>query len=135
MFTRLQAVPNQIPGPGSLAASIMSHSRAQASDLQRQKDALKMTCAGPGVPRQRRAQASENYTSQIRDNLYQMETRSRKSTAIQHPKELFNLKEKTDSILATHRSQRTSDLYTMLGLNLSGSVQAGDPVSGSLAAH
>lgn len=64
-----------------------------------------------------------------------METRSRKSTAIQHPKELFNLKEKTDSILATHRSKRTSDLYTMLGLNLSGSVQAGDPVSGSLAAH
>lgn len=63
MFARLQAVPNQLPGPGSLAASIMSHSRAQASDLQRQKDALKMTCAGPGVPRQRRAQASENYTS------------------------------------------------------------------------
>ena len=61
-----------------------------------------------------------------------MEDKSGKSAILPESKSLFN-QDKTDSILATHRSNNKvqSDLYTMLGLNLSGTVQAGDPASNS----
>lgn len=86
----------------------------------------------PRHARQSRALASEKPPIVAKDSLNTpIEDKSGKSAILPESKSLFN-QDKTDSILATHRSNsKISDLYTMLGLNLSGSVKAGDPASNS----